>query len=78
MQSHVADAGVFIRSMATRGNLGGLARASSDAALVLDAAGKDVVLIETVGVGQDEVDIVRTADISIVVWCPARGTRCRR
>ncbi len=73
MQSHVADAGVFIRSMATRGNLGGLSRASSDAALVLDAAGKDIVLIETVGVGQDEVDIVRTADISIVVLVPGAG-----
>ncbi len=73
MQSHVSDAGVFIRSMATRGNLGGLARATSDAALVLDAAGKDIVLIETVGVGQDEVDIVRTADISIVTLVPGAG-----
>jgi LAO/AO transport system kinase len=73
MQSHVADAGVFIRSMATRGNLGGLSRATSDAALVLDAAGKDLVLIETVGVGQDEVDIVRTADVSIVVLVPGAG-----
>jgi LAO/AO transport system kinase len=73
MQSHMADAGVFIRSMATRGNLGGLARSTSDAALILDAAGKDVVLIETVGVGQDEVDIVRTADISIVTLVPGAG-----
>ena len=73
MQSHVADAGVFIRSMATRGNLGGLARSTSDAALVLDAAGKDIVLIETVGVGQDEIDIVRTADISIVTLVPGAG-----
>jgi LAO/AO transport system kinase len=73
MQSHVADAGVFIRSMATRGNLGGLARSTSDAALVLDAAGMDIVLIETVGVGQDEVDIVRTADISIVILVPGAG-----
>jgi LAO/AO transport system kinase len=73
MQSHVADPGVFIRSMATRGNLGGLARATSDAALILDAAGKDIVLIETVGVGQDEVDIVRTADISIVTLVPGAG-----
>lgn len=73
MQSHVADAGVFIRSMATRGNLGGLSRASSDAAVVLDASGKDFVLIETVGVGQDEVDIVRTADISIVILVPGAG-----
>ena len=73
MQSHVADAGVFIRSMATRGNLGGLARSTADAALVLDAAGKDIVLIETVGVGQDEVDIVRTADVSIVTLVPGAG-----
>ena len=73
MQSHAADPGVFIRSMATRGNLGGLARATSDAALLLDAAGRDVVIIETVGVGQDEVDIVRTADVSIVVLVPGTG-----
>jgi LAO/AO transport system kinase len=73
MQAHVADPGVFIRSMATRGNLGGLARATAEAALVLDAAGRDVVLIETVGVGQDEVDIVRTADVSIVVLVPGTG-----
>jgi LAO/AO transport system kinase len=73
MQAHAGDAGVFIRSMATRGHLGGLARATSDAALVLDAAGKDVVLIETVGVGQDEIDIVRTADVSIVTLVPGSG-----
>jgi len=73
MQGHVSDPGVFIRSMATRGNLGGLARSTSDAALILDAAGKDIVLIETVGVGQDEVDIVRTADISIVTLVPGAG-----
>jgi len=73
MQAHAGDAGVFIRSMATRGNLGGLARATSDVALVLDAAGKDVVLIETVGVGQDEIDIVRTADVSIVTVVPGSG-----
>jgi LAO/AO transport system kinase len=73
MQAHVADPGVFIRSMATRGNLGGLARATAEAALVLDAAGRDIVLIETVGVGQDEVDIVRTADVSIVVLVPGAG-----
>jgi len=73
MQQHVADTDVFIRSMATRGNLGGLARATGDAALVLDAAGKDIVLIETVGVGQDEVDIVRTADVSIVMLVPGTG-----
>jgi LAO/AO transport system kinase len=73
MQTHVADPGVFIRSMATRGHLGGLAQATADVALVLDAAGKDVVLIETVGVGQDEIDIVRTADISIVLTVPGSG-----
>jgi len=73
MQAHYEDPGVFIRSMATRGQLGGLARATSDAALVMDAAGKSLVVIETVGVGQDEVDIVRTADISIVVLVPGTG-----
>jgi LAO/AO transport system kinase len=73
MQAHARDAGVFIRSMATRGHLGGLARATSDAAIVLDAAGKDFVIIETVGVGQDEVDIVRTADVSVVVLVPGMG-----
>jgi LAO/AO transport system kinase len=73
MQSHAADDGVFIRSMATRGHLGGLARATADAAIVLDAAGKDIVIIETVGVGQDEVDIVRTADVSIVMLVPGTG-----
>ena len=73
MTAHAADPHVFIRSMATRGHLGGLARATSDVALVLDAAGKDVVVIETVGVGQDEVDIVRTADISIVTLVPGTG-----
>jgi LAO/AO transport system kinase len=73
MQAHAEDPGVFIRSMATRGHMGGLARATSDAALVLDAAGKSVVIIETVGVGQDEIDIVRTADISIVVLVPGTG-----
>jgi len=73
MQSHAGDEGVFIRSMATRGHLGGLARATADAALVLDAAGKDIVIIETVGVGQAEVDIVRTADVSIVVLVPGAG-----
>ena len=73
MGAHAQDAGVFIRSMATRGHLGGLARATSDVALILDAAGKDIVVIETVGVGQAEVDIVRTADISIVVLVPGAG-----
>ena len=73
MQTHAEDHAVFIRSMATRGHLGGLARATGDAALVLDAAGKEVILIETVGVGQDEVDIIRTADISIVTLVPGAG-----
>ena len=73
MQAHAQDAGVFIRSMATRGHLGGLARATTDAALVLDAAGKTFVAIETVGVGQDEVDIARTADVSVLVLVPGMG-----
>jgi LAO/AO transport system kinase len=73
MQAHAADEGVFIRSMATRGHLGGLAGATGDAALVLDAAGKEVIVIETVGVGQDEVDIIRTADVSIVALVPGTG-----
>ena len=73
MQAHAQDAGVFIRSMATRGHLGGLARATNDAALVLDAAGTDFVAIETVGVGQDEVEIARTADVSVVVLVPGMG-----
>ena len=73
MQAHAGDAGVFIRSMATRGHLGGLARATSEVALVLDAAGKDIVIIETVGVGQDEIDIVRTADVSVVTLVPGAG-----
>ena len=73
MSTHAADPGVFIRSMATRGHLGGLARATSDAALILDAAGKDIVIIETVGVGQDEVEIVGTADVSLVLLVPGTG-----
>ena len=73
MQTHACDPGVFIRSMAARGNLGGVSRATSDAATILDRAGKDVILIETVGVGQDEVDIVRTADVSIVMVMPDTG-----
>jgi LAO/AO transport system kinase len=73
MQAHAGDPDVFIRSMATRGHLGGLARATSEVALVFDAAGKDLVLIETVGVGQDEIDIVRTADVSIVTIVPGAG-----
>jgi len=73
MSGHAEDAGVFIRSMATRGHLGGLARTTAEAAIVLDAAGFDVVIIETVGVGQDEIDIVRTADVSIVMVVPGAG-----
>jgi LAO/AO transport system kinase len=73
MGSHAQDEGVFIRSMATRGHLGGLATTTAEAALLLDAAGFDIVIIETVGVGQDEVDIVRTADVSIVVLVPGTG-----
>ena len=73
MQAHATDPGVFIRSMATRGHLGGLAAATGQALVVLDAAGKDVVLVETVGVGQDEVEIVGTADVSLVVLVPGLG-----
>ncbi|HXB22865.1 MAG TPA: methylmalonyl Co-A mutase-associated GTPase MeaB, partial [Candidatus Solibacter sp.] len=73
MQAHHADPGIFIRSMATRGNLGGLARATTDVATALDASGKDMVLIETVGVGQDEIDIVRLADVTIVILVPGMG-----
>jgi len=73
MQAHAEDAGVFIRSMATRGHLGGLAQTTTEAATLLDAAGFDIVMIETVGVGQDEVDVVRTADISVVVVVPGAG-----
>jgi LAO/AO transport system kinase len=73
MQAHHADAGIYIRSMATRGFLGGLARATNDVATVLDASGKDIVLIETVGVGQDEIDIVRLADITVVILVPGMG-----
>ncbi len=73
MQGHAGDRGIFIRSMATRGFLGGLARATADVALVLDAAGKNVVLVETVGVGQDEVDIVQLADCTVVLLVPGLG-----
>ena len=73
MQAHATDDGIFIRSMATRGFLGGLARATGDVALVLDAAGKQFILVETVGVGQDEVDIVRLADCTIVLLVPGLG-----
>ena len=73
MQAHSSDPEVFIRSMATRGQLGGLSRSTTDVALVLDAAGKSLVIIETVGVGQDEVDIVRSADVSVVILVPGTG-----
>ena len=73
MQDHFADPGIYIRSMATRGALGGLARTTADVTTVLDASGRDVVLIETVGVGQDEVDIVRLADITVVILVPGMG-----
>ena len=73
MQTLGVDPGVYIRSMATRGHLGGLAAATADVAAVLEAAGKDPVLIETVGVGQDEIDIVKLAEISIVVLVPGMG-----
>jgi LAO/AO transport system kinase len=67
------DKNVFIRSMATRGNLGGLSRATVDAVAILDAAGFDKIIVETVGVGQDEVEIVKTADVSVVVLVPGMG-----
>ena len=73
MQSHHADAGIYIRSMATRGSLGGLAHTTADVATVMDASGRDVILIETVGVGQDEVDIVRLAEITVVILVPGMG-----
>jgi LAO/AO transport system kinase len=73
MQNHATDEGIFIRSMATRGFLGGLARATADVALLLDAAGKEIILIETVGVGQDEIDIVKLADCTTVVLMPGVG-----
>jgi len=73
MQGHATDSGIYIRSMATRGFLGGLARATGEVALLLDAAGKQQILIETVGVGQDEIDIVRLADCTLVVLVPGLG-----
>lgn len=73
MQAHATDLGVFIRSMATRGHLGGLAAATGHVLTVLSASGKDVILVETVGVGQDEVEIVETADVSVVVLVPGLG-----
>jgi LAO/AO transport system kinase len=73
MQEHHADPGVFIRSMATRGWMGGLARATTEMTMLLDAAGRDVVLVETVGVGQDEVEIARLAHVTLVVLTPGAG-----
>ena len=73
MQTLGLDEGVFIRSMATRGNLGGLARATVDAVAILDAAGYGKIIVETVGVGQDEVEVVKAADVSVVVLVPGMG-----
>lgn len=73
MQEHHADPGIYIRSMATRGSLGGLARTTADVATVLDASGRDVILVETVGVGQAEIDIVRLAEITVVILVPGMG-----
>jgi LAO/AO transport system kinase len=73
MSSHHTDPGIFIRSMATRGALGGLSHTTADIATVLDASGRDLVMIETVGVGQDEIDIVRLADVTLVILVPGMG-----
>jgi len=73
MQTLALDKGVFIRSMATRGNLGGLARATVEAVAILDAAGFDKIIVETVGVGQDEIEIAKTADVCVVVLVPGMG-----
>ena len=73
MQRHSIDNGVFIRSVATRGSLGGLSRSTNDIIKVMDAMGKDIIILETVGVGQDEVDIVNTAHTSVVVLVPGQG-----
>lgn len=73
MQRHHGDPGVFIRSMASRGRTGGVAEGARDVALVLDAAGRDVVLIETVGVGQQEVEIAQIADVTVLVLAPGIG-----
>ena len=73
MQRHATDDGVFIRSLATRGHLGGLSRSTSDVVAVLDAMGFDVVIVETVGVGQDEVDVVSQAETAVVVTVPGLG-----
>lgn len=73
MQDHATDPGVFIRSLATRGNLGGLSRATGDCIRVMDAMGQDIVLVETVGVGQDEIDIAQMAHTTVVVTVPGMG-----
>jgi len=73
MQQHFSDSGIYIRSMATRGSLGGLANTTADVALVLDAAGRDIIMIETVGVGQAEIDIVKVADVTVVILVPGMG-----
>ncbi len=73
MQEHFSDPGIYIRSMATRGSLGGLARTTADVTTVLDASGRDLIMIETVGVGQDEVDVVRLADVTILILVPGMG-----
>lgn len=73
MMRHSTDPGIFIRSMATRGHLGGLAKASGEAITILEASGKDIILVETVGVGQDEVEVVKFADIILVVLIPGAG-----
>ncbi len=73
MQRHSTDPGVFIKSLATRGHLGGLSKATDDVIQVMDAMGKDVIMVETVGVGQDEVDIVKTADTTMLVTVPGLG-----
>jgi LAO/AO transport system kinase len=73
MQAHFADPGIYIRSMATRGSLGGLARTTAAVTTVLDASGRDLIMVETVGVGQDEIDIVRLADVTVVILVPGMG-----
>ena len=73
MREHEADPGFYLRSMATRGSLGGLARSSADVAVIIEASGKQRLLLETVGVGQDEIDIVRLADVTVVVLVPGMG-----
>jgi len=73
MSAHYNDEGVFIRSMATRGHLGGLSKTAAQVVSVLDASGKDIILLETVGVGQDEVEVVKVVDVSLVVLVPGMG-----